>query len=557
LELYRSIIDALNCGAAITNKIGNVLFCNALFEDYIGIPNGRLIHHINQSINELDITSMYERVATSNKSTKILKTIFKESRFIAEYELSLSSIKNTELLVFSIIDRTETAIAHNEFNFLFENTGAFIAIIDSHQVVLRSNEKFRFVFGENTHSKKIYELYRKRKTDIPNIPSSLALRDGKTHTLSQMCYSKNEERIHLISTAIPLDIENGKPQKIIEISTDITELIRTQEQLTFVNDFYNDVIKRCVEGIIIVNNQNKVKLINDIAKEIIGWNKERKPGFALIRNILPKHIFELENIVSEQLTISTESGIKKEVIVSSHALSGNNGRLIVISDYRESSIQSSLRLESSNVLLDRVNDIVYAYINFTRDKKTVACGLYDTKLEQLNDPELVKYWRNTKKSIGLYDEILSTFIHRMLHISKKRTYIKPSTIFDRLHQKIIAAIDVSPVEIKYNSEYQNNILVNPDVVVDALYILVVASILDVLKAKDIIGTIRISIVYNNDRQPTIVIEDNYVDTAFEIRPEEDYAYNFSFADILIRLMKTNIEFIGKPYLGRKLSIKIP
>jgi PAS domain S-box-containing protein len=125
---------------------------------------------------------------------------------------------------------TGTKSWQQEYQVLFDRVPCYITVIDQDYRILRANEAFRKSFGDELN-RHCYEVYKRRKTKCPNCPASRTFKDGQVHHSQQTGIRKGGEKTHYVLSTSPLSRSEGDVAHVIEISTDITETKRLEEEV--------------------------------------------------------------------------------------------------------------------------------------------------------------------------------------------------------------------------------------------------------------------------------------------------------------------------------------
>jgi len=112
--------------------------------------------------------------------------------------------------------------------------GDHISMLDRDLNILWANDVAKKLFGEDIIGKKCYTRYHRR--DKPCEPSPCltlkAFRDGRTHEHDTEVIGKDGKKMHFHCTAnVALRDEEGNPTAVIEISRDVTEQKKAEEEL--------------------------------------------------------------------------------------------------------------------------------------------------------------------------------------------------------------------------------------------------------------------------------------------------------------------------------------
>ncbi len=131
--------------------------------------------------------------------------------------------------------QAEAALRENEekVTVMLQSIGDHMSMLDKDLNILWANETAKRIFGNDIIGKKCYEVYHRRKEPCEPYPclTLKAFQDGKTHQHDTQVISKDGEIIYFHCTAnVALRDEKGEPLGVIEISRDITERRRAEEQ---------------------------------------------------------------------------------------------------------------------------------------------------------------------------------------------------------------------------------------------------------------------------------------------------------------------------------------
>lgn len=112
----------------------------------------------------------------------------------------------------------------------FQQVPCYLSIQNRNLEVIRTNAAFREDFGDRI-GEKCHLVYKGSKEICPNCPVMRTFEDGKTHTTEETVITKNGEEAQMIVYTQPVTDEHGTIVGVMEMSTNITELKRLQEQI--------------------------------------------------------------------------------------------------------------------------------------------------------------------------------------------------------------------------------------------------------------------------------------------------------------------------------------
>ncbi len=116
---------------------------------------------------------------------------------------------------------------------LFEEAPCFISVQDRALRVLRANRLARETFGapEERPGLRCWEWYKRRTEPCLDCPVAATLADGLPHTSEETVVTASGEPRRVLVTVAPLPGPGELPERVIEMSTDITELRQAQGRL--------------------------------------------------------------------------------------------------------------------------------------------------------------------------------------------------------------------------------------------------------------------------------------------------------------------------------------
>ncbi|MCB2230365.1 PAS domain-containing protein [bacterium] len=127
-------------------------------------------------------------------------------------------------------DVTETRQWQREYQILFDRVPCYVTVIDKNYRITRANEAFREHFGDAI-GEHCYKVYKRRDRKCPHCPAEKTFKDGQAHRSNQVGTGKNGKKTHYQVTTSPLRRGDGDVAHVIEISSDVTDLKRLQDEM--------------------------------------------------------------------------------------------------------------------------------------------------------------------------------------------------------------------------------------------------------------------------------------------------------------------------------------
>ncbi len=117
---------------------------------------------------------------------------------------------------------------------MLSSIGDHMSMVDKDLTILWANEVARKNFGDDIVGKKCYETYHNRTQPCEPYPciALKAFNDGQIHTHETTVLDKNGKKLYWHRTAnVSLKDKQGNPEAVIEISRDITQAKKMENQL--------------------------------------------------------------------------------------------------------------------------------------------------------------------------------------------------------------------------------------------------------------------------------------------------------------------------------------
>jgi PAS domain S-box-containing protein len=178
---------------------------------------------------------------------------------------------------------------------LFEKAPCYITVIDRDFKIVRANQKFRDTFG-NIEGKHCYEVYKKKKTPCNVCITVDTFNDGLEHSSTEVGLSVDGEETHYVTTTTPLSMSKEGVSLVIQMALDITEIYEMQVQLERDQEFFHSLLQNTSDGVVILDQKNKVIYMNKPAQLLLNWKGKKKPNYNTLKEMFPAEFFEPADI---------------------------------------------------------------------------------------------------------------------------------------------------------------------------------------------------------------------------------------------------------------------
>ena len=114
---------------------------------------------------------------------------------------------------------------------LFEEVPCYISVQNRDLEIVRANRRFREDFGGQAGAR-CYDVYKHRSEPCLVCPVAMTFRDGQSHSSEEVVTSTCGRKMNVLVNTAPIRNRRGEIVEVMEMSTNITEIRRIQDQLT-------------------------------------------------------------------------------------------------------------------------------------------------------------------------------------------------------------------------------------------------------------------------------------------------------------------------------------
>jgi PAS domain S-box-containing protein len=507
-ELKNSILESLNFAYALIDSEMNFISFNRIFSELFSVnkseENTFLIDDVKFRIND---------VITTGNDSALNITLSNNKYYLINFTLIKDSNKKKYVLCI-ISESTEKTIWQKEFNLLFEKSPNYICIIDRSFKIIRSNERYRDVFGDN-HSFYQTEQSKKKALETGYIPSAVAFRENEEIVSTQVGFTKTGTKCNLIVNSIPLNYSDGLVTLVMEISTDITELTNLQEQLNHVHEFYNELIENTSEGIIAVDNKGKVQIFNSAARNILGLQSSRKPSINKINDMIPEDFFkepDLNGIIVSNKEISVKDSTGNVIPVRINAFEIKTkknilGRVTYLNDMRliKALEDEKIKAEKEAIITTFKSLENNTLQIFENERK--ALDKFEKSLHNSTKEDIEKNWVIMRNKFELTQHIVSTFIKLAKGYTPVFKKFNFEQLIDDITQLFLGIAEFDNIDFSYEKKGNlSNVLGDKDLF-EILIKTLISNSLEAVTENKINPTVKVSF-HNTGKYIQIDVFDN-------------------------------------------------
>ncbi|MBN2226698.1 MAG: PAS domain-containing protein [candidate division Zixibacteria bacterium] len=157
--------------------------------------------------------------------------------------LSIASIGLVVGSAAYIARRSDAAREYPAIDRFFQQVPCYLSIQDKDLNIIRANQLFRRDFG-NRLGEKCHKVYKGSNDICPNCPVIKTFADGKTYSTEETVITKDGRPARMIVYTTPVLDEKQNITGVMEMSTNITEIKKLQDQLEAGRKEYQDLFER-------------------------------------------------------------------------------------------------------------------------------------------------------------------------------------------------------------------------------------------------------------------------------------------------------------------------
>lgn len=278
--LQENLFDALPTAAAIIDTDFNIVRANKAFLTMFGPWEGRKCYEVYSQNSTRCPHCMHELILEDGEP-RVFENISRNKQGRKTCRITkMFPIKDDNGTIRYIIETTtdvsDTELVRQKYRNLFEHVPCDILIIDRNFKIVETNKRARETFGA-IEGAYCYEILKNRSESCLDCTAHHTFEDSKMHSGRSTVISKDGKKKELLVTTVPYGIENGSFDYVLEMAVDITHTLDLEEQLKMTNNFMRSLIASSLFGIIAVDENDRVTVLNDAAARILSV-QERMPS---------------------------------------------------------------------------------------------------------------------------------------------------------------------------------------------------------------------------------------------------------------------------------------
>lgn len=288
------LLESLPVSVAVVDREWHVVAANKSFEETFGYWQGRTCHEAFKSTPKQ--CSTCEARQTLKDGLVRVEDHEGNDRFgrPCSYAAHFAPLKDVKGKITHFIITasalTESRRWKGEYDRLFENVPVTISILDRDLRIVRANRSLEETYGRAT-GQPCFRVFKGQISPCSDCPAKQTFADGLEHLSHQVGRTPEGTETRYVVSTSPFTWDVNGVDQVIEISTDVTQLHSLETELRETHDLYHSLIQNARDGIVAVNREGRVRILNDAARRLIGWDREDLPDRTTLRMMLPSSFF--------------------------------------------------------------------------------------------------------------------------------------------------------------------------------------------------------------------------------------------------------------------------
>ena len=287
-EKYRTLVEAAQEAIGITDTDENLRFVNQAFADLLGYPKEELL---GRNLSQVCDKDQFARFREETEERREGKSSRYEARLLTRSgEPKFFSISATPLIdengTFTgslglLLDITERRLAEealqrseHEKALILGTVSELVTYQDSELKIMWANRAAGESVGlsaDELVDRHCYEIWPQRDDPCPGCPVAKALETGQPQ---QRDMTTPDGRVWSVR-GYPVEDEKGDIMGAVEVTQDITERKRSEEELRESEEKYSNLFQHSYDAIFIHDLDGKIIDVNQKVLDIFGYTKDQ------------------------------------------------------------------------------------------------------------------------------------------------------------------------------------------------------------------------------------------------------------------------------------------
>lgn len=184
-------------------------------------------------------------------------------------------------------DITDVEQMRREYQLLFDQVPCHVILINRDLQIVRANQRTREMLG-NIVGRPCYEALKGHSSWCSECTTLQTFRDGLLHTGHHIWKSEKGEVAHQHVITVPLRMEDGSFDVVMEMAVDVTHTLKLEDGLRYAHNYLQLMIAASTDGIFAIDKKGKVEVFNPSARNIFNTKKDQIITRDNLASMLPK-----------------------------------------------------------------------------------------------------------------------------------------------------------------------------------------------------------------------------------------------------------------------------
>lgn len=354
------LFDAVPMGIAVIDQAYNLVYANKSFEKMFGawrFQKCYTVYKRSETIcNECKGSEAFRDGKARVTQDVGVNRAGELTRYIKHTLPVFDDDGDIPFLIEMCIDITEAEQVRREYQLLFDQVPCNILLIDRNFRIVKTNHRFKELLGilEGGYC---FKALKGLDHKCAECTSSQTFADGRMHSGHHVWNLKDGKTMQLHVITVPLLMEDGSFDMVMEMAVDITQTIELEEGLRFAHSFLETMVKTSIDGILAVDGAGNVPIVNPAARTLFDIGDKKKLSRKELEKMLPSGFLEQvltgpKHVYLPEAQIKNAGGQSLPVrLVGNQLLMGgeSQGMAVSIQDLREIKLLEKAKLEAERM----------------------------------------------------------------------------------------------------------------------------------------------------------------------------------------------------------------
>jgi PAS domain S-box-containing protein len=301
----------------------------------------------------------------------------------------------------------------------FDSMPCFVSVQDADLRIVDVNKRFVSNFGEH-EGRFCYQVYKQRPEKCENCPVERTFRDGEPHRSEELVKALDGREIWVVVQTAPI-IDNGRISRVMEMSTDITDIKMLHRHLRHSQEKYRLLFEEVPCFISIQDKDLSIVEANRLHREAFGTaygskcfkvykHREKACDPCIVRDTFADGVLRTHEEV-----VTSSTGERMNVMVTTAPVRNSDGGI-------DSVIEMSTDITQIRELQSKLSSVGMIISTISHDLKGLLNGmdggiyLVETGLKKNDQARIKTGWEMVLRNM---DRVRSTVLD-ILYYAKDR-----------------------------------------------------------------------------------------------------------------------------------------